>query len=1422
MYIKNRIISNIVQIISLIIVISFTILIIKPAKDRLEHEIIDKRDELFKNLENQTGLSFEYGAISPLVVDSIVLKDLHVKSNTSDQSVNISKITIKFSLFNIIRSRWKKIDAPSLISKIYLDNGDVRLDFVNFDIIDKFVSSTSAPSNAYFKGIVLLNDIDVYLNFNKFKIEALNTSGSLSGRYGRYLGNIETKASFISNMDKVFNYINGDVDFKGYFSRTFKGINSEFSIKNCYSDIGTIKNLVATFDMENEEVKIKNSDKKSNFDYLYIFRIPIYEHYFNVKTENLVPGEIFTPSADFHLIDDYLNSTVNGDFSGTYSMIYNTFLYQAEGNLKHYDNKIPLSINSNFNLVGDLDHVTFKNLNLSTNYGYLGFIGGLDFHSLFPQGNFYLRNIKAGDNISFDSDLRVRVINDNFISLNFDYIKGAGVSVSDISSILYIDDEDITLQGLKKDSNGKISISSNYNFGSKSLSSSILVDNFKLNFLDSIITSSFVKNKVDKSRISFEANLDYSNDLLKYSVDNLILKDEKDIEILEVEGVGTNDSFVLDYLKVDLPNLDIQGRLEGTFLENNIKLSLDSLINDNKYNVNIDIIDNTVKVLGNYGLDLNVILGETLYVNLKAKDFPIKYKTFNTVSTLNLNSAIFNDGNFLLSIPEFETKIKSSLLPFDPNISFSVDGSNDQISIYNLTYLDGTTPLKGDFRIIKENTEAYSLSASLSDGSNENIKINSFISSDFKTLNMNLVLEDFLLDRLHNDIFSGRNSATINFNGTKESFIAEGSFESDDFTLLTNSAGLNLNLKLTEEMLTLSDFNGFYNKNKISLPILTYNYKNGDLISKLDLGFFVGELPSSSSIAVDMNFKPVDQIFDLNSNSFSNFNGKITILNLIAGEDTLFTNKGFRLFNNSAALQIYSMDRNFKLLYSYISGLLNSKITKPYFSALNLTGKVKDRYMDVSVRDLNLDASIVNMFFGIGNIDSLDLHGQLNIEGPVSNPLMNGLLWADLDLSLDNIPEYIEPTRINLRAEDSKFTILNSTMKIGEESLVNLGGEINFNAWAPESIMVKVDIPYEYKVPIEYQYSLIIADTHIYTPGIVYYMDDSGSLLTGEAVIDEGEFYTQMLEVLDLEGTDSDETVVKENVTDIEIDLTVEIGKGNELYWPSKSLPILDATLKSGDSVKIKYKSITGEFDVNGKVSIINGEVDYSGNPFYLTEGSVDLNLSNDNIDPYINLLASKTVLDEDDRQVEVYLSFEGGFFSDFSPTFSADDASKSEDEISSLIGTAVTGDSFGDLIFDVADEVATSYLTAPFEEGIKDIINVDNVKIESGFISALLTNITNNSFDSTDDTSYTVAEMFSETSVTLGNFVTDDFFGKLSIGSLYEDDELNLDVNLGLTLYAPHFQLGFNVNPKFGDNYVFEPELELSLDWVYKPNDGN
>ena len=134
-------------------------------------------------------------------------------------------------------------------------------------------------------------------------------------------------------------------------------------------------------------------------------------------------------------------------------------------------------------------------------------------------------------------------------------------------------------------------------------------------------------------------------------------------------------------------------------------------------------------------------------------------------------------------------------------------------------------------------------------------------------------------------------------------------------------------------------------------------------------------------------------------------------------------------------------------------------------------------------------------------------------------------------------------------------------------------------------------------------------------------------------------------------------------------------------------------------------------------------------------------------------------------------------------------------------------------------DLLSDALISQPLENAIRRIFNLDYVKIKSGFLSSYI--ITKFSFDETVDSVHNsdenISALLNNNTISMGKFITDDFFVKGSIGTTYDNNQIGVDVGLSLTLNTPHFQLGFDLAPKMDEN-IFSPEFGLSLEWKYSP----
>ena len=109
---------------------------------------------------------------------------------------------------------------------------------------------------------------------------------------------------------------------------------------------------------------------RSYYDNLHIPRL---EMSFDFTGSKFHIEDIFQPDQDFKLLDIGLGSSFTGNIKGSYNYIENNFIYDSMGKLylKKVYQKYP--VNLDYNIVGNLDAVRIKNLNIYTPDGNISY-----------------------------------------------------------------------------------------------------------------------------------------------------------------------------------------------------------------------------------------------------------------------------------------------------------------------------------------------------------------------------------------------------------------------------------------------------------------------------------------------------------------------------------------------------------------------------------------------------------------------------------------------------------------------------------------------------------------------------------------------------------------------------------------------------------------------------------------------------------------------------------------------------------------------------------------------------------------------------------------------------------------------------------------------------------------------------------------
>lgn len=1421
MFIKNRItINNIIQFLALTSLAALILLIIKPGIKKVHSDILNRREDILLEVEELTGLEISYHSMSPLILNSLELNKVLIKSTGGVSRASLNRVIININLFNVLFNK-QEVKAPSLVDSVIFIDGAVDLNINDIGFVEKLTKIGNYQQ--LLKTKVSLKKITINLDLEDINISLMDVKGSFSSILSRYYIKINSLVKVQGDLELPINSAQAEISINSFVSRNLMERSSSLIIKDIITNIGSIQDLNFDLDMYNDEIEVTNRDNKSNLDYYLKYRMAINEFFISVNGDSFKLEDFFVPKRDFNLLDAYMDSSFSGDFKGVYNVNHKSFLYSSLGQIQLTEKVSPVPVNMNFHVVGDLDYITIYSLNAYLNSGRVSYSGGINLNNYFPSGHLRVDGVKLTDDLTLNSSIDIGVINDNFINLDFRFIDLSGVSLDNLSSIIYVDETDISFQALKREGKGKLSLSGNYNLTTESFSTKVDIEQYNPSFLESILPFENLKRDLNLYNLNLKAKLSVKDDKYDYEITHIDLNDSSDKSILFVSGRGNEKEFSIDDFLIKYSGVDLAARLDGRVGQDELEVNIDTLFNGYKYLFNVGIGQDRISARGSYGFDFNLIRDNSLYVNLTTNSMPITFQGITVKPTIDFRGVLYRDGKILFSIPKFITEIQGERFPHKPTISFIAEGSEKRVVINDIIYSDNISPLTGRVEISSEEFKRFIIDGNLKGQDSEDYKLNIDVIPKLKSIVMDVKGIDCKLSRLQDNKLSGKTSFNIALTGDLNNFKSKGHIESRKFIYNKKSGSVNLDFNLNDRFLSLTNLSVNYDNSEILAPLITYNFGKGRILGKIDSSINYNNLKIDTDLAMDFSINPLDRIVHIDRDILSKISGKLTIGDIYSNDELLFKGKTFRVFNNRSAFQLYSKDRKLKLFYSYSSGLIKAKVDEPYITSFKADGTLYEGSIDLDIRDISIDGSFLNVLLPltperdrkIVEIKELNTVGQIKLKGNFENPTINGLLAVYSDFDVAYIPETIDPSRFTIKITDNKFSILPYKISIGNSGVVNLKGELLLDSWLPESINLSLFIPKAGRIPVQYKYDNIVSKLKVYTNGININWEPSGSRIDGRVVVADGEFYTEVTRSPKFENSGGGPAKQV-----FEIDLVVEVGSNNKLYIPNKALPILEALANPGELISIKYNSIDDSFYVVGKVSIMEGQIDYSGRPFIIKEGEVILNLTSDNIDPYIKLVGANNLIDEDGRPVEILLKYEGSILSDFKPVFTSN-PSKSEEEILILIGLAFTGSSVGDIAAS-ADFFTDAFIGKPLEDSLKGLLGVDFVKFESEALSSIITNITNNSFEQESDTEYNdrdnLSRILNNTSLSLGNFITKDFFVTGSIGSTFNDvDKLGMNVEFAVELNTPHFLLGFNVNHDV-DKGLSQPEFGISLDWVLNP----
>lgn len=461
-------------------------------------------------------------------------------------------------------------------------------------------------------------------------------------------------------------------------------------------------------------------------------------------------------------------------------------------------------------------------------------------------------------------------------------------------------------------------------------------------------------------------------------------------------------------------------------------------------------------------------------------------------------------------------------------------------------------------------------------------------------------------------------------------------------------------------------------------------------------------------------------------------------------------------------------------------------------------GSASAGILDVEVSDVDVDISRLWPVIGhqIVAFDDGQITGSFHIGGYFTDPEFDGTLRSDgiVVRSPDYFPTPFDPVSFSFIA-NGKEIFTPAFILTGNGGACRVEAFCSFNRWIPDEVELLVNNIDSSRIKASADNRYVRAQGDVFCD-IKFLWTPDLMEVTGNAGFERGNFAIKFENI-------GDETETAKKTYNVNVDLDVYMGQKVEFHWPSGTFPILRGLLQADEPLHFAADTGAGTYSFKGKAALKGGEFFYFKRNFYLRQGNIVFDETQDHFDPRITLRAEVRERDEDGNAVRIIMTVDDDPLSSFNPQFSSDPL-RSQFEIMEILGQIASADTSSenalrDLAVTGTDLLTQMGVFRNAENLIRDTLHLDIFSLRT---LALQNVVFGNSVQSVDSSSRWTA----------GNFLdnTTVYMGKYFGSALYVDALLHFSY-YDRNVYQERVYKNTMFPAVFG-NMLFLPEIGLEL----------
>ena len=283
------------------------------------------------------------------------------------------------------------------------------------------------------------------------------------------------------------------------------------------------------------------------------------------------------------------------------------------------------------------------------------------------------------------------------------------------------------------------------------------------------------------------------------------------------------------------------------------------------------------------------------------------------------------------------------------------------------------------------------------------------------------------------------------------------------------------------------------------------------------------------------------------------------------------------------------------------------------------------------------------------------------------------------------------------------------------------------------------------------------------------------------------------------------------NDIDFSINLDLMIGKKVQIAIN----PLVRSLVAPSTPISVNADTATGLWGIKGDIVLRGGEVSYLSRNFYLKQGQLILDETQNKFDPVITVRAETREHDTNGDPVTITLSAVSQNISRFNAVLSSSPA-KSENEIMEILGQIASGDasSVGNFLVAAGDYGVQVTLLRKIESALRDLSNFDIFSVRTTILQNSIMQGLN--MNRASDNNSIIGNLFDNSTVYIGKYFGDDIYADALLHWTYDKTKVDSGGTSGSGLvFQPEIGLEFEA-PFANIRWNFAPDLgELQQSWT-------